>query len=163
MGRSTRVRHLAGPGFKQAATAKEETGRAAPPERGTPRGRASSRQQRQRKGRGGPPHPNAAPHGAGLQAGSNGRGGEAAGHLTRVRRLAGPGFRRAATAGAGQRGIHRSGLHSRQEKAESGEEAGPVSPVRGSHVLYAGSSAEIGQGRGGLRTSSAAPMTCTSE
>src|SRR5690606_8138122 len=77
-GRSTRARPLAGPGFKQAATAKEETGRGTPPERGTPRGRGSSRQQRQRKRRGGPPHPNAAPHGAGVQAGSNGRGGEAA-------------------------------------------------------------------------------------
>src|SRR5690606_12747187 len=68
---------------------------------GTPRGGGPGRRQRRRQGRGGRPHPGAAPHGARVQTGSNGRGRARAGVLTRVRHPTGPGFKRAATAEAG--------------------------------------------------------------
>src|SRR5690606_7833479 len=85
-------------------------------------------------GRGRAPHPGAAPHGVGVQTGSNGKGRGRAERPTRVRRLARRGFKQAATGGAGP---------------------GRRSPSRaarptGGRVLYAGlKRGRVGLGRGG--------------
>src|SRR5690606_11263948 len=87
--------------------------------------------------------PGAAPHGAEVQSGGNGKGRDGAGRPTRVRRPTGPGFKPAATGERGRGGGHRPGRRARQ---------GAVSYMPGS----------TGAGRG-LRASPSPQMTSTSE
>src|SRR5690606_18812914 len=90
-----RVRHLTGPGFKQAATAEEGVGRAPHPSGGVSQGRGSSRQQRQRKPRVGRLGRARRPTGSGFKQAATAE--EGAGTPPERRRLAGRGFKQAAT------------------------------------------------------------------
>src|SRR5690606_27044151 len=128
--RPGRARRLTGPRFKRAATAEEGPGRAASPGCGASRGRGSSGQRRRGKGRGRAFRPGAASRGVGAQASSDGRGRGGAEPPTQARRLLRPGFKRAATAGAGP------GWRS---------SFGSALPAGGARVLYVGFSGGVGR------------------
>src|SRR5690606_14013617 len=104
---------------------------------GTSRGGGSDQRRRRRKGRGRAPQPSAAPHGAGVQTGGDGRGRGGARHPSRVQRPTGPGFKQAATAKEG---------------------AGPGTPAGGGTPRSEGSNRQRQRkGRGGASRPGAAP------
>src|SRR5690606_4658070 len=130
----------------RAAEGRAGGGGGAPAGCGVAGGGGSDGRRRQRKGGGRAPYPGAASRGVGVQTGGDGRGRVVVGRSTRVRRLAGWGFRRAATAGAGP---------------------GRCSPL--GPALPTGGRCPVcrvqwwpGSGPGGLRTSASTPMTSTS-
>ncbi len=91
--------------FKRAVTAQAGAGLRWSPGCGAPRSTGSSRQRRQRKGRGEGDRPGAAPHGVQVQAGGDGAGRGGVEVVARVRRPTGRRSKQAATAeeGAGRR------------------------------------------------------------